>query len=245
MFEEDPEAYGFRQVGYLAAVPEAQVEDLVAIRAQHERAGLRVGAGRRSRWVPRVPDLELAGLGGAGRGAAARAPRRLGRRDADGAPPRRAGARGRGRDPRGGRGRRLRGRGASADERRPARLRDARAGGGTVGGVARRAGGAGARALVHEGAGGRVRARRARDCRGARAARRRWCTSTRRVPLRSDRDGRVLVDGPWGIYFRMGRTGTGDHGRRAAGDAGRAAARPVRAARQPGARGRGRLRGAA
>ncbi len=28
-------------------------------------------------------------------------------------------------------------------------------------------------------------------------------------PLRSDRDGSVLVDGPWGIYFRMGRTGTG------------------------------------
>jgi methylglutamate dehydrogenase subunit A len=28
-------------------------------------------------------------------------------------------------------------------------------------------------------------------------------------PLRSDRDGRVLVDGAWGIYFRMGRTGTG------------------------------------
>jgi glycine/D-amino acid oxidase-like deaminating enzyme len=28
-------------------------------------------------------------------------------------------------------------------------------------------------------------------------------------PLHSDRDGRVLVDGPWGIYFRMGRTGTG------------------------------------
>ncbi|MBA3261288.1 MAG: FAD-binding oxidoreductase [Thermoleophilaceae bacterium] len=39
IFEEDPEAYGFRQVGYLAAVPEAQVEDLVAIRAQHERVG--------------------------------------------------------------------------------------------------------------------------------------------------------------------------------------------------------------
>ena len=39
MFEEDPEAYGFRQVGYLAAVPEAQVDDLVAIRDQHERAG--------------------------------------------------------------------------------------------------------------------------------------------------------------------------------------------------------------
>ena len=39
MFEEDPEAYGFRQVGYIAAVPERQADDLVAIRAQHERAG--------------------------------------------------------------------------------------------------------------------------------------------------------------------------------------------------------------
>ncbi len=28
-------------------------------------------------------------------------------------------------------------------------------------------------------------------------------------PLHSDRDGRVLAEGPWGIYFRMGRTGTG------------------------------------
>ena len=39
MFEEEPDAYGFRQVGYMAAVPERQVEDLVAIREQHERAG--------------------------------------------------------------------------------------------------------------------------------------------------------------------------------------------------------------
>ena len=39
MFEEDPEGYGFRQVGYIAAVPPAQVDDLVAIREQHERAG--------------------------------------------------------------------------------------------------------------------------------------------------------------------------------------------------------------
>jgi methylglutamate dehydrogenase subunit A len=50
MFEDDPEAYGFRQVGYLAAVPERQVDDLVAIREQHERAGyaseLVVGAER-------------------------------------------------------------------------------------------------------------------------------------------------------------------------------------------------------
>src|SRR6185437_12083331 len=27
-------------------------------------------------------------------------------------------------------------------------------------------------------------------------------------PLRAERDGRVLSDGPWGIYFRMGRSGT-------------------------------------
>jgi glycine/D-amino acid oxidase-like deaminating enzyme len=50
MFEADPEAYGFRQVGYLAAAPAAQVDDLVAIRDQHERAGyeseLVVGAER-------------------------------------------------------------------------------------------------------------------------------------------------------------------------------------------------------
>ena len=39
MFEEEPDAYGFRQVGYIAAVPETQVDDLVAIRGQHERAG--------------------------------------------------------------------------------------------------------------------------------------------------------------------------------------------------------------
>ena len=39
MFEEDPEAYGFRQVGYLAAVPEAQADDLAAIADQHVRIG--------------------------------------------------------------------------------------------------------------------------------------------------------------------------------------------------------------
>src|ERR671935_2312029 len=50
VFESDPDAYGFRQAGYLAAVPERQVDDLVAIREQHERAGydseLVVGAER-------------------------------------------------------------------------------------------------------------------------------------------------------------------------------------------------------
>jgi glycine/D-amino acid oxidase-like deaminating enzyme len=50
LFEEEPEAYGFRQVGYVAAVPEGQVEDLTAIRDHHERVGydseLVVGAER-------------------------------------------------------------------------------------------------------------------------------------------------------------------------------------------------------
>jgi glycine/D-amino acid oxidase-like deaminating enzyme len=50
MFEEEPDAYGFRQVGYIAAVPPGQVDDLIAIREQHERAGyeseLVVGAER-------------------------------------------------------------------------------------------------------------------------------------------------------------------------------------------------------
>ena len=39
MFEAEPEAYGFRQVGYVAVVPDRQVPDLVAIRAQHADAG--------------------------------------------------------------------------------------------------------------------------------------------------------------------------------------------------------------
>ena len=39
MFEAEPESYGFRQVGYIAAVPAAQIDDLRAIREQHEAAG--------------------------------------------------------------------------------------------------------------------------------------------------------------------------------------------------------------
>ena len=32
------------------------------------------------------------------------------------------------------------------------------------------------------------------------------------VPLRSDRDGRVIEDGPWGIYYKIGRRGYGVQG---------------------------------
>jgi glycine/D-amino acid oxidase-like deaminating enzyme len=39
LFEAEPEAFGFRQVGYVAAVPGAQVDDLRAIREHHERVG--------------------------------------------------------------------------------------------------------------------------------------------------------------------------------------------------------------
>jgi glycine/D-amino acid oxidase-like deaminating enzyme len=39
IFEADPQAYGFRQVGYMAAVPEPQVDDLRAIHEAHQRAG--------------------------------------------------------------------------------------------------------------------------------------------------------------------------------------------------------------
>ena len=38
IFEAEPDAYGFRQVGYLAAVPHGQVDDLVAIHEHHRRA---------------------------------------------------------------------------------------------------------------------------------------------------------------------------------------------------------------
>ena len=39
IFEAEADEFGFRQVGYVAAVPPAQVEDLIAIREQHESAG--------------------------------------------------------------------------------------------------------------------------------------------------------------------------------------------------------------
>ena len=49
--------------------PRRQVDDLVAIREQHERVGLRVRARGRRGALPRVPDLDVARLGRAGRGA--------------------------------------------------------------------------------------------------------------------------------------------------------------------------------
>lgn len=69
MFEAEPAAYGFRQVGYIAAVPPAQVDDLVAIHAQHRGAGyeseLVTGADRCReylRWTWSDWEAEVAGV---------------------------------------------------------------------------------------------------------------------------------------------------------------------------------------
>ena len=60
-------------------------------------------------------------------------------------------------------------------------------------------------------------------------------------PLRSDRDGSVLVAGPWGIYFRVGAGGATVTGGGLPVAARRARPRPLRP-RQPRARGRAGLR---
>jgi glycine/D-amino acid oxidase-like deaminating enzyme len=207
MFEEDPEGYGFRQAGYLAAVPSAQVEDLVAIRAQHERAGyeseLVVGADacreyltwswpdwdapveallheRRAGWADAMQTVRCL----AGRARAAGVEIREGV-EVTGF----------------GDGRALTSAGPIEYEQLvlapgpwmpwfadqlgfelELSYLKAQEGEFTVAGAGL-SGRAGSEApVIH---------------------------LDQTLPLHSDRDGRVLVDGPWGIYFRMGRTGTG------------------------------------
>jgi len=202
IFEADPEAYGFRQVGYVAAVPAAQVEDLVAIRAQHERVGyeseLVVGADsclEYLRWS--WPDWEapVEALLHERRGGwadAAETVRHLA-----------AQARAAGVEIREGVEVTGFGDGRAVTSDGPieydtivlalgpwaARLLD----------VELRYWKAqeGEFALAGAGLSGRA---------GSEAP---VVHLDQAGPLVSDRDGRVLVDGPWGIYFRMGRTGTG------------------------------------
>jgi glycine/D-amino acid oxidase-like deaminating enzyme len=212
MFEEDPEAYGFRQVGYLAAVPESQVEDLVAIRAQHDRVGyeseLVVGAAdcreyltwtwpdweapveavlheRRAGWADSMQTVrrlaELARAAGVEiREGVELVGFELGERDVDAV--------------------------LTSDGRLECDTL-VLAPGPWVAHVWELLG---LDPLVHywkaqegefalPGAGLSGRA-------GGEAP---VVHLDQSEPLRSDRDGRVLVDGPWGIYFRMGRTGTG------------------------------------
>jgi methylglutamate dehydrogenase subunit A len=214
MFEEDPEANGFRQVGYIAAVPPAQVDDLLAIREQHERAGyeseLVVGADRCreylswswSDWAAPVEAVLHERRGGWA--DSMQTVRRLAERARAAGAEIREGVEVGAFEIRDGRAEALitsEGRVAcetvvvapgpwvasvwtmlGLDPRPLVSYWKAQEGEFALPGVGL-SGSAGSDApVVHLDQAG---------------------------PLRSDRDGRVLVEGAWGIYFRMGRTGTG------------------------------------
>jgi glycine/D-amino acid oxidase-like deaminating enzyme len=212
MFEEDPEAYGFRQVGYLAAVPEPQVEDLVAIRAQHERVGydseLVTGfeeCREYLRWT--WPDWEapveaLLHERRSGWADALQTVRRLAERA----------------------------RAAGVEIRERVEVTGLERDGDSVRAVVTSAGRIecetlvlapgpwAAQLLAMLGVDGGLQYLKAQEgeftLRGVGLSGRAGSEAPvvhldQAGPLRSDRDGRVVVDGAWGIYFRMGRTGTG------------------------------------
>jgi methylglutamate dehydrogenase subunit A len=202
MFEEDPEAYGFRQVGYLAAAPAAQVEDLVAIAAQHSQVGyeseLVVGAAECREYLTwSWPDWEapVEALLHERRGGwadAMQTVRHLASRAREAGVEIREGVEVVGFED----GRALTSAGPIqydtlvlatgpwAGQLLDLDLHYWKAQEGEF-------------ALARAGLSGRA---------GSEAP---VIHLDQARPLPSDRDGRVLVDGPWGIYFRMGRTGTG------------------------------------
>jgi methylglutamate dehydrogenase subunit A len=212
MFEEDPEAYGFRQVGYLAAVPAAQVGDLVAIRAQHERVGydseLVTGAEQCRKYLTWTwPDWEapVQALLHERRGGWADAMQTV-RRLAERA--RAAGAQVR------------EGVEVTGFDRDAATVRAVLTDAGTVEceTLVLAPGPWAARLLAMLGVDARLEYWKAQEgefaLSGAGLSGRAGSEAPvvhldQAGPLYSDRDGRVLVDGAWGIYFRMGRTGTG------------------------------------
>ena len=202
MFEEDPEAYGFRQVGYLAAVPSEQVEDLKAIAARHAQVGyeseLVVGAEACREYLTwSWPDWEapVEALLHERRGGwadAMQTVRHLSSRAREAGVEIREGVEVVGFAD----GRALTSAGPIEFETLvlapgpwAAQLLD----------LDLRYWKAQEGEFVLQGAGLSGRA-------GAEAP---VVHLDQAGPLQSDRDGRVLVDGPWGIYFRMGRTGTG------------------------------------
>jgi methylglutamate dehydrogenase subunit A len=222
MFEEDPEAYGFRQVGYIAAVPAAQVDDLVAIRAQHERVGyeseLVTGLGPCSEyleWTWPDWDAPVAAVLHERRGGWADSMQTV-RRLAEQA------------------------RAAGAEIREGVEVIGFERGGDRVEAVLTSEGSFACETLVvapgpwaarlmemlgldaHLEVAGRRRPLleywKAQEgefaLQGAALSGRAGSEAPvvhldQSGPLRSDRDGRVIAEGAWGIYFRMGRTGTG------------------------------------
>ncbi len=222
MFEADPEGYGFRQVGYMAAVPERQVEDLVAIREQHERAGyeseLVMGAAACREYLGwSWPDWEapveaLLHERRAGWADAMQTVRHL----------------------------TSRARAAGAEIREGAEVTGFELTDDGVDAVVTSAGRIacetvvaapgpwvaelwellGLRPVVEVGGEERPLVRYLKAQEGEFALEGVGLSGSAGLeapvvhldqpgPLRSDRDGRVLEAGPWGIYFRMGRTGTG------------------------------------
>ncbi|MEA2333400.1 MAG: hypothetical protein QOH58_3538 [Thermoleophilaceae bacterium] len=222
IFEAEPEEYGFRQVGYIAAVPAAQVDDLVAIRGQHERAGyeseLVMGAADCREYLTwNWPDWDapveaLLHERRAGWADAMQTVRHLA----------------------------ARARAAGAEIREDTEVVGFELSDDGVDAVLTEGGLIGCETLVvapgpwaarlwpllgldpHLDVAGRRRplleywkAQEGEFALGGAGLSGRAGSEAPVVhldqpgPLRSDRDGTVLSDGPWGIYFRMGRTGTG------------------------------------
>jgi methylglutamate dehydrogenase subunit A len=212
MFEEEPDAYGFRQVGYIAAVPRGQVEDLVAIRVQHERAGydseLVMGASACHEYLTWTwPDWDapveaLLHERRSGWADAMQTVRRLAERA----------------------------RGAGVEIREGVEVTGFERDGAGVRAVVTDAGRIECESLVLApgpwaahvlamlGVDPKLDYWKAQEgefaLHGAGLSGRAGSEAPvvhldQAGPLRSDRDGRTLVDGAWGIYFRMGRTGTG------------------------------------
>ena len=211
MFEADPEAFGFRQVGYLAAVPEAQVDDLVAINGRHRECGyeseLVVGEGPCSEYLGWTwPDWEapVAALLHERRGGWAD-PMRTVRRLAELA--RAAGAEiAEGVEVTGIESGEA---GVEVVETSRGRISCERlllAPGPWAAGVLGMLGGAWPPISYWKAQEGEFELRAAAA--GARAGQEPPVVHLDQAgPLRSDADGRVLVDGPWGIYFRVGAGG--------------------------------------
>jgi glycine/D-amino acid oxidase-like deaminating enzyme len=218
LFEDDPDAFGFRQVGYIAAVPKRQADDLTAIAEQHRRAGyeseLVTGAERCREYLTWAwPDWEapveaVLHERRAGWADAMQTVRRLAELARAAGAEIREGVEVTGIEP------------GAAVETGDGRIECEEvvlAPGPWIAEVWRMLG-----LDSHVEVEGERRplvtwlkaqegefALPGADLSGPAGSDAPVVHLDQSQPLRSDADGRVLVDGPWGIYFRMGRTGTG------------------------------------